>query len=199
MMTFELKTGLLSALGVHALILFNLAYWFVPNRFDIQAAPSSLEVALVSVEAPKKIEIQEEPPKVYIVKEERISDQQIKKVIGEVKSEPNQDEEKKNSQQNIISGALVEAQIKEHYNKPPIYPRVARERGYEGKLLMRVNITKEGLVDKTEVIRSSGYYVLDHSALKSVEKWQFHPAEQFGVFVDSVSEIPFEFRLDDVD
>ena len=76
--------------------------------------------------------------------------------------------------------------------------RVAREQGYEGKLLVKVFITMEGFVDKAEVIRSSGYRVLDRSALKSVEKWQFHPAEQFGVPVDSVLEIPFVFRLNDI-
>ena len=88
-MTTELKSGLFGALAVHALILFNLTYWFAPNRFDVQAAPSSLEVALVSVKAPPKIKIQKEMPKERIVKEEQISDQQIKKVIEEVKREPN--------------------------------------------------------------------------------------------------------------
>ena len=59
-------------------------------------------------------------------------------------------------------------------------------------------LKKKGFVKKAEVIHSSGYQVLDRSALKSVKKWQFQPAEQFGVLVDSVLEIPFVFRLDDV-
>lgn len=199
-MTIELKAGLLGTLSVHTLLLLNLSHWFAPNRFNVQAAPSSLEVALVSVKARPEVQKPKELPEKQPIHEERQDDKRTQKVIKEVKEAQEEIKKKEdiNSQQNDKSGALVEAQLKEQYNKPPTYPRLARERGYEGKLLVKVFVTKEGFVEKAEIIRSSGYHVLDRSALKSVKKWRFRPAEKFGVSVESVLEIPFVFILDNI-
>ena len=69
---------------------------------------------------------------------------------------------------------------------------------FQESIMRKIFVSKEGFVERAEVVRSSGHQMLDRSALKSVEKWQFHPAQQFGVSVNSVLEIPFVFRLDDV-
>ncbi len=211
-MTNELKAGLVGAVGIHAALLVNLAQWVKPHDFNVIAAPSSLEISLVSVKAPKvkpaKIEVSKiETPKVAISKTGQI---QIEKKKGDQPAKPKNDEvikgevkKKKekvdiNALQNSKSGAFVEAKVNEYYNKPPTYPRAARKQGYEGKVILNISITKTGFVDKVVIVQFSGYDILDQSAVKAAKKWRFQPAQRFGVSVQSVVKMPFVFRLDGV-
>ncbi len=80
-------------------------------------------------------------------------------------------------------------------NPPPRYPRVARRRGLQGRLVLRVSIGADGTAGRIEVIESSGHPVLDASALKAVAGWRFTPARQEGAPVTSRIDIPVSFRL----
>lgn len=48
------------------------------------------------------------------------------------------------------------------------YPLLARQRGWEGTVLLGLRIESDGHLDKIRIERSSGYAVLDHSALNSL-------------------------------
>lgn len=50
------------------------------------------------------------------------------------------------------------------------YPPLARQRGWEGTVLLALRIASDGQLDKVRVERSSGYAVLDHSALNSLSR-----------------------------
>ena len=50
------------------------------------------------------------------------------------------------------------------------YPPLARQRGWEGTVLLELRIASDGQLDKVRVERSSGYAVLDHSALNSLSR-----------------------------
>lgn len=80
-------------------------------------------------------------------------------------------------------------------NPPPTYPRTARRRGLQGRLVLRVSIGADGAAGKIEVIESSGHPVLDASARKAVAGWRFTPARQEGSPVTSLIDIPVSFRL----
>lgn len=74
----------------------------------------------------------------------------------------------------------------------PVYPLEARKKGYEGKVLLRVEILQNGQVGRVEVKTSSGYEVLDESALVTLKEWKFHPTGKKGpVYRD----IPIRFQL----
>lgn len=80
-------------------------------------------------------------------------------------------------------------------NPPPAYPRVAREHGWEGTTLLQVEVLDDGSGGKVEVLRSSGYEVLDEAAVTTVRHWKFLPARSGDTPIRSLVEIPIRFRL----
>ena len=54
-------------------------------------------------------------------------------------------------------------------NPPPVYPEVAMDRGWEGKVLMKVHVLANGKPDNVSVIKSSGKDVLDDEAVRTVK------------------------------
>ncbi len=80
-------------------------------------------------------------------------------------------------------------------NDRPAYPLAARLRGYEGMVLLSVEVSADGRVDDLMVKRSSGYEVLDRSALEAVRNWTFEPARRMGQPVRMRVDIPVKFVL----
>ncbi len=80
-------------------------------------------------------------------------------------------------------------------NQPPPYPRAARERGWEGTVLLHVRVEADGSPGHVEILASSGYDVLDHAAQAAVERWHFLPAQRAGRPLVSVVELPIRFQL----
>ena len=58
----------------------------------------------------------------------------------------------------------------------PAYPKLARERGWQGTVILKALIEKEGHPADVSVERSSGFKILDNAALETVRKWAFQPA-----------------------
>lgn len=50
------------------------------------------------------------------------------------------------------------------------YPPLARQRGWEGTVLLGLRVESDGHLEKIRIVRSSGYAVLDHSALNSLTR-----------------------------
>jgi len=80
-------------------------------------------------------------------------------------------------------------------NPPPPYPKVARQRGYEGRTLLRVEVLENGEVGRIEVAASSGFDVLDTAALRSVEGWTFIPGTRNGKKTREWVTVPIRFSL----
>ena len=80
-------------------------------------------------------------------------------------------------------------------NPPPQYPRVARRRGYQGTIVLEVLVNREGRVEKLRVFQSSGYSVLDNSAIRSVKGWLFEPGRRGDEKVEMWVKLPVRFKL----
>jgi protein TonB len=80
-------------------------------------------------------------------------------------------------------------------NPPPGYPETARQRGYEGVVLVAVEILTDGRVGKAVVSQSSGYAILDHTAVAAVRDWKFVPAQKSGVPYKTWAELPIKFVI----
>ncbi len=80
-------------------------------------------------------------------------------------------------------------------NPKPRYPMIARRKGYEGSVLLRVWVRESGGVGKIELEKSSGFHVLDNSALDAVKDWVFIPGMKNGVPVSSWVTVPIKFQL----
>ena len=83
-------------------------------------------------------------------------------------------------------------------NPKPVYPASARRRGMQGVVLLSVKVNEKGYVERLNVLGTSGYRVLDRSALASVEKWRFVPAKRGGQSVASTMQIPVRFILKNI-
>jgi TonB family protein len=88
-----------------------------------------------------------------------------------------------------------EAMPRYRENRPPVYPSAARQRGWEGDVLIAAEVRSDGRIGASRVKRSSGYASLDDSALEAVRAWRFEPAKRMGSPVDAWVEIPIRFKL----
>jgi protein TonB len=77
----------------------------------------------------------------------------------------------------------------------PHYPAVARQNGWQGRTVLRVEIRSDGHVGTVEVLHSSGYAVLDDAAVEAVRAGEFMPARVGGKPASSVVEVPIRFQL----
>ncbi|MFA6411946.1 MAG: energy transducer TonB [Syntrophales bacterium] len=80
-------------------------------------------------------------------------------------------------------------------NSRPAYPRLAQARGYEGTVLLSVEVLSDGRVGRTRVKSSSGYVLLDQSALDTMKQWFFEPGKKKGLPVAMWVDIPIRFAL----
>jgi protein TonB len=80
-------------------------------------------------------------------------------------------------------------------NAPPVYPSAARRNGQEGMVVIRAEILPEGRPGVLKIKASSGYPVLDQSALETVRTWRFEPARQLGKPISAWVDIPIRFVL----
>ena len=93
--------------------------------------------------------------------------------------------------------SVLEAALPEYSKNPPIsYPKRARRKGYEGTVVLEVLVNRNGKVDDLRILASSGYEILDRSAVKSVKTWSFRPAKKGNGTVDMWVQVPVRFKLE---
>jgi protein TonB len=80
-------------------------------------------------------------------------------------------------------------------NPSPKYPRHARRKGYEGTVILEVLVDENGTVKDLKVVESSGYELLDKSAISSVQKWLFEPGTEGGKAAKMWVRVPIRFKL----
>lgn len=114
-----------------------------------------------------------------------------KKVVGQQTSGP-----VKENSVNISSAESEPVFDAQYLNNPaPSYPKSARQRRIEGKVLLNVVVNSDGSPLIVSVLSSSGFEDLDESAIGAVSKWQFIPAKKSGVFVQANVIVPIEFKI----
>ena len=86
----------------------------------------------------------------------------------------------------------------DYLNNPrPPYPMVARRMGYNGKVILNVEVLAEGRAGQVLLHKSCGYEILDNAALRTVKTWKFSPAKHFGQPVTQWFLVPIKFSLED--
>jgi len=79
-------------------------------------------------------------------------------------------------------------------NPAPAYPALSRRLGEEGRVLLLVRVTPQGLPDGVEVRESSGFARLDEAALAAVRQWRFVPARRGSEAIAASVLVPIIFR-----
>ena len=82
-------------------------------------------------------------------------------------------------------------------NARPAYPPLARLRGYQGVVVLFVEVLVDGRVGQAEIRRSAGHKILDQAALEAVRTWRFEPGRREGRAVTMSVEVPVRFVLNE--
>jgi len=77
----------------------------------------------------------------------------------------------------------------------PVYPRVARESGWEGTVIVRTLIDTNGVPSQVTIRKSCGHPTLDEAAQDAVKSWTFHPAKDGNIPITKWVDIPIKFDL----
>lgn len=83
-------------------------------------------------------------------------------------------------------------------NPMPEYPDYARRRGWEGRVVLSVQVDEAGRSRAVSVKQTSGYPMLDEAALTAVRAWRFTPGMRDRAPVAAQIDVPIRFRLEDV-
>lgn len=81
-------------------------------------------------------------------------------------------------------------------NPRPPYPPMSKKLNEQGGVIMRVLIGADGLPQKAEIRKSSGFTRLDESAAATVMKWRFVPGKRAGVAEAMWFNVPINFVLE---
>lgn len=81
-------------------------------------------------------------------------------------------------------------------NPRPTYPPLARRMGEEGRTVLRVLVSAEGLPEQIELRQSAGSPRLDAAAQEAVKRWRFLPARQGDKAVAAWVLVPLVFKLE---
>lgn len=81
-------------------------------------------------------------------------------------------------------------------NPMPSYPAGALTEGVEGDVIVRLQVDSKGAVSHAAVIGHEGGIdaSLDQAALQALQQWRFQPAMRDGRAINSVVQVPVEFR-----
>lgn len=81
-------------------------------------------------------------------------------------------------------------------NPKPVYPNASRRLGEQGKVLLRVYVSAQGLAEKVELKLGSGFARLDQAAQDAVARWRFVPARRGEEAIAAWVQVPITFQLD---
>jgi TonB family protein len=99
-------------------------------------------------------------------------------------------------QKPAVSEREGEVVVESHVS--PKYPEDAKKAGVEGRVLVEVEVLKDGTVGRATVKEGiEGYASLGKSAVEALSKWRFRPVLKDGKPIDTTVCVPVEFKLQD--
>jgi len=190
---FSLRYALILSLLTHIILVTDLGTFNIklldeqPELLAIfltKKAPEPISKPELTPKPKPKPEPELELPKedVVVIKEKRPV---IPKEQTQKKEEPNSTKPKERAVEATdqdIKNAGVEAQddfsreLAIHIAKFKKYPRIAARRGWQGEVVLEVELTGKGQLIKKGVMKSSGHKPLDTEAMKMIDRAVPFPA-----------------------
>ncbi len=168
----------------------------VVQLLSIQEAPPPVEAPKIVMETPPVVipppvfEIEDRPQAIKAVVAENPSPPQVAAPAAAVVAERLPSEVAVQAPSAVSGGDLSASMIEA---VPPKYPYESRRLKEQGTVVLDVQLTPAGLVERIAVRQSSGFPRLDKAALEAVRRWRWSPTLRGGqpVAVRGVVEIPF--------
>lgn len=88
-------------------------------------------------------------------------------------------------------------QATELNNPKPLYPPRAIQQEAQGRVLLLVEVLPDGRAGRVTLDKSSGHAILDQSAMNTVRRWRFKPAQRDGAWITQTIRVPIDFTLKD--
>lgn len=180
---------------LHAGILWLGGHWiWRPPVFDMVVEPPPVVIQLSEIKEPPPPEAPMPEPEPEIPPEDPPPEPEI------MEPEPEPEPEPVAPEPEVVEEAPAEiVQIVDQptylRNPAPPYPHEARRNGWEGTVLLRINVQADGRPSIVEIVRGSGHPVLDDAAVRTLRRWKFSPARLAGQPVSATVEIPISFKL----
>jgi len=155
--------------------------------------PVRAEVKVISASNPLPVLSENENREIGDKNEERI----IMGMDGNLHPKTGSSEKPQMAMKNpsLSDGEVLFVQPKYAENPKPIYPQEARKKGFEGEVILRVEVLSNGRIGQVELKKSSGYELLDRSALATIKQWRFIPAKKGENPISLWVNIPIKFQL----
>ncbi|MDD4942669.1 energy transducer TonB [Rhodoferax sp.] len=80
-------------------------------------------------------------------------------------------------------------------NPPPLYPQLSQRLGEQGRVVIKVLISKSGVALDSRIEQSSGFQRLDQAAQNAVMGWRYVPGQRAGEAQDMWFNVPVNFAL----
>ncbi len=158
-----------------------------------ETLPVQTDIKVVPVSHPLPLLLEDEKWERGSMREEKVTVESHRDSLGPAGSSGQTKLAIKNP--SLSDGEILFVRPKYAENPKPIYPQEARRKGYEGEVVLKVEVLPNGRVGQIEVKSSSGYELLDRSALITVRQWKFVPAQKGEKTIPLWVNIPVKFQL----
>lgn len=204
--------------AVAALHFFGVRCLFCPSIAQAVAQPLPLQVSTIKIRAAQTAPARAAPPETAkpaqkkpqpkpklkrVIPQAPASDFSVLDQVLDQAPKPEIQTNRPEIAQDVVADGekpvFTEAYLSAEYqhNPKPDYPSIARSRGWQGKVLLRVQVDAEGRAETVELEQSCGHELLDESALEALKQWRFVPAKRNDVAVASSVLVPIIFSLQD--
>lgn len=194
--------ALTAAFALHG----GVAAWAMHEPGAIHIQPQAIHVSMVAPSQPEPIKTQAKPeapipispPKPDGLKKKTVKKQQQqekKTVEKKIIAPPTSGPQAPDATEKIAARSEPIFNAAYLHNPPPVYPPSARRKGVQGKVMLKVDVSKEGSAREVSVAHSSGSLLLDNAALGAVKRWRFVPAKQGSEIIEAQVLVPVEFKL----
>ena len=188
---------LITSLLGHIVLLSGGSFFSPLPQYAVEKAPDSVELVISQTSQAARVKTEPQAYEAIMVAKNFPSEATVTSRLK------NKEDNETKTLKKVISpnrrGAVRETKVAYLKNPAPLYPHLAREKGWQGIVILGVLVNSNGKVEKIGVDQSSGYKVLDESALSAVRNWDFLPARVGHWSFSSWIKVPVRFILTDRD
>ena len=196
--TLFLLTGLLASAALHSALFFSRTPTTTLHQFAVQPSDFSVEITMIETSAGQPETFQEPVLTTPLPTSNTVDTAPTPSSLAPALPTPDPSPRLLPTPQKLPpsqASSTVLARPNPSKNSAPIYPDIARKKGWAGTLILQANISAQGSVESLKILQSTGHDVLDQSAITAVRQWHFHPQKVNGNPTPVTVELPVKFSL----